>query len=203
MNFYIMVIILTILCIFTNYHKKVDFTFDNYIKYYTHYVIKLFIFDLTFSILVFYNDVFFLSSFLTLSIYEIIKHIKKINRIKNNINNLSLKDRNRLEKELANRKFIYDKNYITENYLFNIEQFEKIYYKDIIIVEGCVSIPIEKMSQIGYKLTLYLKNGKKFKITFFKNKEENFKSFLKEKNPNIFFGIKEDYEKFKEKNSNN
>ena len=190
------------------YKKNVEFTLDNYIKYYTNYVIKAQVREIAFYSIFFLTSHIFIFSLLLLShIYSIRKNVKRINIIKNNINNISQKERKILEKDLANTKYFYYGWYLTENYLFNIDIFQKIEYKDIIIVEELATIaalpsndyvPNVNTVSITSKETLYLKNGNKFKITFFHNKEKEFKSFLKEKNPDIFFGIKEDYKSLNE-----
>lgn len=121
--------------------------------------------------------------------------------LRNTLRKYSPTELKQMEQELGEAIWIHDEWYFTENYIFSMQEFQKIYYKDILVVEG--SPTTYGMSGggsrgIGWKQKLYLSDGTNCNIKFSweSDKElKKFKEILLEKNNDIFFGIIEDYKK--------
>lgn len=167
------------------------------------YLIKLFILDIfinLFVILFFIipssSNISFISLLILSLTYINIIFIKRIYEIKIFLKNQPSTKIKKLEKDLSNNYLIYDSWYLTDEYMFSLENLEKVDYKDILVIEGGLSL-ISGMNNLGYKQTIYLKNGKKYKLKshITSSTSDIFTDFLKKKNSNIYFGIIEDYMK--------
>ena len=172
------------------------FTFKKYIRQLILYDIFISLFIIIFFLL-FQDIVFLLFAILIISIininfFRIIYKIKKF--IKEQPNDII----NKLEKDLSNNYLVYDSWYLTDEYMFSVISLEKINYKDIMVVEGGITLVTGK-NNLGYKQTLYLKNGKKYKLkdSITSSSSEIFTEIIKKKNTSTYFGIIEDYMKIK------
>jgi len=167
------------------------------------YLIELFIlaifinlFVIIFFIIHSFNYILFIL-FLILSLtYINITFIKRIYEIKKFLKNQPSVKIKKIERDLSNNYLIYDSWYLTDDYMFSLENLEKVDYKDILVIEGGIAL-ISGMNNLGYKQTIYLKNGKKYKLRspITSSNSDIFTDFLKKKNTSIYFGIIEDYMK--------
>lgn len=113
----------------------------------------------------------------------------------------SAEEKEKIEEDLNKAIWVHDEWYFTEEYIYSIDSFKKVYYKDILVVEGGPTLygySSAGANSVGWKQKLYLENGETYKISFQFDEDyklEKFKKLLLEKNKNIFFGIIEDYHK--------
>ena len=173
------------------------FTFKKYIRQLILYDTFITLFIIIFFLL-FQDTVFILFAILVIFIcninfFRIIYNIKKF--LKEQPNDIISK----LEKDLSNNYLIYDSWYLTDEYMFSVERLEKINYKDIMVVEGWITLVSGRNNNLGYKQTIYLKNGEKYKpkAPITSSNSDIFTEFIKGKNSSTYFGIIEDYMKIK------
>lgn len=107
------------------------------------------------------------------------------------------------EKELSNVLLKYSNCFLTEKYIFSLEKLSYITYSQIVCLDSSVAL-ISNNSTLspGRKTILYLENGKKYvvktPIALFTGSYYNFAQLIKKKNPNIFIGSINDYNREKE-----
>ena len=106
----------------------------------------------------------------------------------------------KLEYDLSNNYLVYDNWYLTDEYIFSLKELIKINYQDIMVVEGGLTLK-GGHNNLGYKQTIYLKDGKKYKLKsdIARSNSDIFKEIITKKNPSTYFGIIEDYMKVKNK----
>lgn len=174
-----------------------NFSFKRFITKLLVYDIFLSLFILIFLIVSKSNNLIFLSLLCLILIAININSFKRIYKLKNFLKNQSEDKIVELEKELKNNHLIYDSWYITDNYMFSLENLEKINYKDIIVIEGGPCLLGGKFNNIGYKQTIYLKDGNKYNLKSHLDTpiSDQFTEFVKEKNASIYFGVIEEYMK--------
>ena len=106
-----------------------------------------------------------------------------------------------LEKDLSNKKMVYDRWYLTDEYMFSVKETKKVNYQDILVVEGGICLVGGSQNTIGYKQKIYLKNGETYKLRdrLVSSDSNSFEELIRKKNPNVYFGLMEDYQKSKVK----
>lgn len=173
------------------------FTFRKYIRKIMIYDLLISLFILCFFLL-FDEKIFILLSIFIILIYNIYC-IKSISKVKKFVRYSSSKDISKLEKDLSNPYLIYDNWYLTDEYMFSVLELIKINYKEILVVEGGVTLGAGKYNSIKYKQIIYLKNGKKYKLksSFLSSDSNIFNEVIKEKNSSTYFGVIEEYMKIK------
>lgn len=108
------------------------------------------------------------------------------------------------EKELSNVLIRYNNCFLTEKYIFNLETFNYVDYQEIICIDSSVGLISHNgdLFTPGRKTILYLKNNKKYiiktPIALLINSYYNFVKLIKKKNPDIFIGNINDYEREKD-----
>jgi len=111
---------------------------------------------------------------------------------------LKKEDKTKLHNDLKNCLYKFDNIYFTNDYIFSFKTFEKIYYKNIVVVEKRFSIGLGH-NNLYDEYILYLKNDKMFIIykSFFELSPDKIVSILKAKNSNIYYGKYKEYIKSK------
>lgn len=157
------------------------FTFKKYIRELVLYDILLNLF-IVFFFLKFEDIIFILFAILMMLICNI-TFFQTIYKIKKFLKEQSNDKISELEKDLSNNYLIYDSWYLTDEYMFSVEKLEKVYYRDIIVIEGGVALDTGKYNAIKYKQTVYLKNGEKYKLksSFSSPNSDIFTEFIKKK----------------------
>lgn len=158
------------------------FTFKKYIRQLILYDIFITLFIIIFCIVI-QNTI--LIAIIMILICNII-FFRIIKKVKNFLKEQPYDIINKLEKDLSNNYFIYDSWYLTDDYMFSVEKLEKIYYKDIMVIEGGLTL-VGGRNNLGYKRTLYLKNGEKYKLksSIGSSQPNIFTEFIKKKNSSI------------------
>ncbi len=127
---------------------------------------------------------------------------RDICKIKNFLKSQSEQKIINLEIDISNSKLVYDSWRLTDEYMFSLKEFKEISYQDIIVVEGGLTLVRGYGGNtIGYKQKIYLKNGEVYKLKSVLTSSDSdlFKEIILKKNPNIYFGIIEEYLKNRQK----
>ncbi len=132
------------------------FTFKKYIKELVAGSIIIDLIVIVLFIISNYLFAFFLLIILILINVDIFKNIRKIKRYLEFSSEDEIKI---LEEDLSNSYFIYDSWYLTDYYMFSLKELIKINYKDIMVIDGGLTFVSSTINNLGYKQTIYLKNG--------------------------------------------
>jgi len=135
------------------------------------YLIELFIlaifinlFVIIFFIIPSFNYILFIL-FLILSLtYINITFIKRIYEIKKFLKNQPSVKIKKIERDLSNNYLIYDSWYLTDDYMFSLENLEKVDYKDILVIEG--GIALISYNKFKFRYIYWFFKEKKYKYLF-------------------------------------
>ncbi len=106
------------------------------------------------------------------------------------------KDRKIIEKEIDKSIFEIDNIIFTDDYIYLYDSFNKIYYKDIVVIDVTPSFIFDtSMSKYAHKYSIYLKNNKKysFKIDWQDQVDDEIKRIISIKNSKVFYGRYKNY----------
>lgn len=175
------------------------FTFKKYIVELLIYDLFINIFVVVLECLIFQKSIITILPLTILLIIDI-NFFKEFHRLKKFIRETPKEKLKKLEYDLSNNYLIYDYWYLTDEYMFSLKELIKIKYKDIIVVEGGIAL-VSGYNNIGYKETIYLKNGRTYKLksSLSSSNPSLFKEIITKKNSSTYFGIIEDYMKIKNK----
>ena len=178
------------------------FTFKKYTIKLLIYSVLINIFIIVLELLLFQKNILILI-LIILFIIDI-NFFKEFYRLGKFIKESSKKNLKKIEYDLSNNYLIYDNWYLTEEYMFSLKKMIKVKYKDIIVVEGGLTF-IGGHNNLGYKQTIYLKNGKNYKLksSLSSSDSDIFKEIITKKNSSTYFGVIKDYMKVKIKKERN